>query len=209
MFGIEADASVILRQQKALEAALTTSPQSERTIRRLIRKAVLEARASVARSIRFQNGDPHGTRQAVRSTVYRKVLGGNLNILSRRTAAAPASGTAASATPRTGRGGNRMPRSARTQQILDYAPADRGFILRFVNSGTRQRFAGFRNSESAAASRYAAARSAWESGQGRTGNRGSIAARDFFARYGEQALEAAASRLAAMIEEEMAASISN
>lgn len=84
------------------------------------------------------------------------------------------------------RGGNRVPRSARTQQVLDYGPRDRGFILRFLENGTGQRTAGTRN--------------------GRLGgNRGSISPRHYFSRsvnsHVDTVMEHLAQRIDQRIEE--------
>ena len=203
MFRFEADNAVFIEDQRTLEAALSTNPKTNEALQGLVRKCILEARHSVAMSIKFANGDPRNTRQAVRSTVYRKVFGGNLNILDSK----KKHGKNAYQTPKTNRGhlrgGNRMARSKRTQQILDYAPFDRGFIMRFVDSGTKQRFVGFRNAQKSNSSRYLDTKQRWDAGGGRTGNRGAIAARGFFQRYGERALEIAADKLAALIELEL------
>lgn len=70
-------------------------------------------------------------------------------------------------------------RSPATQRILDYGPLDRGFILRFVNQGTIKRTTGY-------------------------GNRGSIHARNFFGSVGAIKVSEAASRLARLIDAELA-----
>ena len=203
MFRFEYDSAVFIEDQRTLEAAMTKDPKVQKALRGLVRKCVLEARHQVAMSIKFANGDPRNTRQAIRSTVYRKVFGGNLNILDPK----KAHGKNAYQTPKTNRGhkrgGNRMACSPRTQQILDYSGLDREFIMRFVDSGTRQRFVGFRNAQKSNSRRYLETKQRWDAGGNRTGNRGAIAARGFFARYGERALEIAADKLAALIEEEL------
>ena len=80
------------------------------------------------------------------------------------------------------RGGNRVPRSARTQQVLDYGPRDRGFILRFLEGGTGQRTAGTRN--------------------GRLhGNRGSISPRHYFSRSVNSPVDAVMEHLAQRIDQ--------
>lgn len=207
MFSFEADNVVILEEQKALEAALSTNPKTQKALQKLVREVVLEARRRVVNSIKFDNGDPRGTRQAVRSTVYRKILGGNINILNSK----KTHGKNSYRTPKTSRdkkrGGNRMARSPRTQQILDYAPFDREFIMRFVDSGTKQRFVGFRNAMSSNHNRYIQTKERWDAGKTGTGNRGAIAARGFFSRYGERAMEMAAEKLAGLIETELAATL--
>lgn len=209
MFRFEADNTVFIEDQKTLEAALSTNPKTQTALRALVRQCILEARREVAMSIKFANGDPRNTRQAVRSTVYRKVFGGNLNILNSK----KKHGKNAYQTPKKDRGnlrgGNRMKRSRRTQQILDYAPFDREFIMRFVDSGTRQRFVGFRNAMKSNSSRYLETKQRWDADGNHTGNRGAIAARGFFQRYGERAMENAAGKLATLIESELQNTLEN
>ena len=69
-----------------------------------------------------------------------------------------------------------MPRSRRTEDLLTYQGADRGFILRFLNAGTSDR-------------------------ESRIGNRGNISARSFFATSSQQAMEKAAEQLDTLIED--------
>ena len=207
MFSFEADNVVILQEQKALEAALSTKPKTQKALQKLVREVVLEARRKVVNSIQFDNGDPRNTRQAIRTTVYRKILGGNINILNSKKTHGKNSYRTQKTSRGKKRGGNRMARSTRTQQILDYSPFDREFIMRFVDSGTKQRFVGFRNAMSSNHNRYLQAKDRWDAGENRTGNRGAIAARGFFARYGERAMEMAAERLAVLIETELASTL--
>lgn len=186
MFEFEANEAVIVEQQKALEAALSTNPKTEAVLRKIIRKYVLEARKDVVQGIKFNNGDPRGARQAVKTSVYKKVLGANINILNGR----KAHGTNSYEPPRKlrqgQRGGNRVKRGNRTDQVMHYAGPDRGFILRFVNSGTGGREAGTR-------------------GGRLTGNRGSIAARHFFRPLGDRALGTMRDNLERAIEAELEA----
>ena len=87
---------------------------------------------------------------------------------------------------------------------MDYSGLDREFIMRFVDSGTKQRFVVFRNAMSSNHNRYLQTKDRWDAGKTGTGNRGAIAARGFFARYGERAMELAADKLAGLIETELA-----
>lgn len=186
MFGLEVNDAVIVEQQRALEMALSTNPETQKALRRIIRKYVLEARKEVVQGITFKHGDPRGARQAVKTSVYKKVLGANVNILNGR----KAHGTNSYEPPRTlrpgQRGGNRVPRGRRTQQVMSYAGIDRGFILRFVNSGTTDRTAGTR-------------------GGRLTGNRGAISARNFFRPLGDKALGIMRDNLETAIEAELEA----
>jgi hypothetical protein len=89
---------------------------------------------------------------------------------------------------------------------MGYGPLDRGFILRFVNSGTKTRVIGFRNTVKANRSMYERAVTRIHSGEkSRTGNRGSIAARNWFMQSAESALGDAAQMIADLIEIEAAA----
>lgn len=204
MFKWEIDNTVWIEDQRTLEAAMSTDPKVQKMLREFVRKSILEARRAVAMNIKFANGDPRNTRQAINMSVYRKVLGGNINILDSRKKSGGKNAYQAPKPPkRFGRGGNRMARSLRTQQILDYPPFDREFIMRFVDSGTKQRFVGFRNERKANKSRYIDTRQRWAAGGGKTGNRGAIASRGFFSRYGERAMQMAAEKLAQLIETEM------
>ena len=97
-----------------------------------------------------------------------------------------------------GRGGNRRTRSQRTRQIMGYAPLDRGFILRWINDGTP----GARNIEFTPNDRRKVDK--WNK-HPNTGNRGNIAARNFFRGAGERALAQAADNLATLIDTELEA----
>lgn len=160
---------------KKLDRLQAHDSQMEQRITKIIREAIKAARSMVTADAKGAVGnDPRHAYKAVRSMVYKRILGGNISILQKRKAGSGKSGYEPPRTLRPGqRGGNRVPRSARTQQIMDYEGSDRGFILRFLNSGTGQRTAGTRN--------------------GRLhGNRGSIAARNWFPSSGQRAMNAAA-----------------
>ena len=160
---------------KKLDRLQAKDSQMEQRITKIIREAIKAARSMVTQDAKGAVGnDPRHAYKAVRSMVYKRILGGNISILQKRKAGGGKSGYEPPRTLRPGqRGGNRVPRSARTQQMMDYEGSDRGFILRFLNSGTGQRTAGTRN--------------------GRLhGNRGSIAARNWFPSSGQRAMNAAA-----------------
>ena len=184
MFTLDVNDAAMVEQRQVLEQALSTNPKTQKALQQLIHQVILEARAQVVSSIPFQDGDPHQSRRAVRSTVYKKILGGNINILNSR----KAHGTQAYQYQRTlregQRGGNRVKPTIRIIQMQTYAPQDRGFILRFNNDGTNTRQAGTR-------------------GGHLSGNRGSITAKHFFRGYGERALERAAEHLGTLIDTEL------
>ena len=200
------DDTIISNQEKNLRAAMSTDPKMREVIRHHIREALFEARREMISNLKFNNGDPRGSARAIRTVVYQKILGGNINILNGKKAHG---GTSSYEPPRkgsTGRGGNRRRRSAHTQQIMSYPPLDRGFILRFVNSGTKTRVIGFRNSARSNKGRYDKLVTRIHSGDVfRTGNRGAIAPRNWFMQSAESSLGAAAQYIAEMIEIEAAA----
>ena len=186
MFEFEANEAVILEQQRVLEAALSTNPKTQKALQKLINKALSEVRPEVVSRIRNSlNTDPREAARSVRRITYRQILGGDLNIRNKkRKAGQPNSYEPPRKLQPHQRGGNRVPRSQRTNQVMHYGPSDRGWILRIVNSGTTERMAGTRNGRL-------------------SGNRGSIAARDFFRRSAEPALKRAVENLAVMIDNEL------
>ena len=188
MVGFELNDTVILEQQKVLEAALSTNPKTQKALQKLIRKALMDVRSELVSAARSaMSSDPRGAAHGIRTAVYKKILGGNINILNMRKKA----GTPTTyETPRKlqphQRGGNRVPRGKRTDTVMHYGPHDRQWILRFMNSGTSDRMAGTR-------------------GGRLSGNRGSIAARNFFGSAGTSALTKAADNLASLIDSELEA----
>ena len=191
MIGLEINDAVVLEQQQILEKALSTNPKTQKALQKLIRVAIMEARAKVISSEKFKNGDPRGARNAVRTAVYKKVLGANINIYNSRTAHGPTSYEP----PRkgvSGRGGNRRSRSPRTAQIMGYDALDRGFILRWLNSGANDRHINFKEREGRKVDKW--------NKQPNTGNRGSIAARHWFKGAATSALRQATDTLANLID---------
>lgn len=197
--GLIVDKSVFENQMRVLQAAATMDGELGARLRNAVAAEIKAARDRVVKDIRFANGDPRDTAKAVRRIAYKKILGGNINILDRKKASGSQNDYEAPRKLRPGqRGGNRMIRSVRTHDILHYGPLDRGWILRIVNSGTKPRYANGRNGK-------------WS----RSGNktfeklqesgdyfRGSISARNFFGSAGGAAMEKAMANLQTIIEEE-------
>ena len=174
----------IVRQKQELESLLMSNPAMEKKVQGLIRKVLLAARRDVSKSAQDKmKSDPRQAYKAVKSAVYRRILGGNISILNKRKAGkrGPVPPVVHQLETRVNskgnhRGGNRMPRSRRTEDLLTYQGADRGFILRFLNAGTEGR-------------------------ESRIGNRGSISARNFFENSSQKAMEKAAEQLETLIED--------
>lgn len=188
MIGIEVNDAIILEQQKVLEAALSTNPKTQKVLQKLIRKALMDVRPQLVAAARGAMGsDPRGAAQGIRTSVYKKILGGNVNILNmRKKTGSPTSYEPPRKLQPHQRGGNRVPRGKRTDTVMHYGPHDRQWILRFINSGTSERMAGTR-------------------GGRLSGNRGSIAARNFFGSAASSALAKAADNLATLIDTELEA----
>lgn len=203
MIGLDIDNTVVVEQKRVLEAALSSNPKTQQILQRIIRRAILQARAEVVRSIHFKNGDPRGAAQSVRTSVYKKILGGNINIYNSRRA-----GARSTYVPKrhpSYRGGNRRQRNDVTARIMSYGPHDRGFILRWVNAGVTNRTITFttdphrphirRGLYGGDVSKYGKTTN--------TGNRGSLRPRNFFATYGEKALNKAAENISHLIDTEL------
>ena len=186
MIGLEINDAVVLEQQKVLEAALSTNPKTQKTLQKLIRKALMEVRPELVSAARgAMSSDPRGAAQGIRTSVYKKILGGNINILNmRKKAGKPTTYEPPRKLQPHQRGGNRVPRGKRNDTVMHYGPHDRQWILRFINSGTSDRMAGSR-------------------GGRLSGNRGNIAPRNFFRGAGERALAQAADNLANLIDTEL------
>ena len=188
MIGLEVNDAIILEQQKVLEAALSTNPKTQKALQKLIRKALMDVRPELVSAARGTMGsDPRGAAHGIRLSVYKKILGGNVNILNmRKKAGKPTTYEPPRKLQPHQRGGNRVPRGKRTDTVMHYGPHDRQWILRFINSGTSDRMAGSR-------------------GGRLSGNRGSIAAHNFFGSSGSSALTKAADNLATLIDTELEA----
>lgn len=137
---------------------MMSDPNMERAVRKLIRKELQKARTATSKDIHSNlENDPRKTYKAVLHTVYKKVFGGNIKILSKRRRSSPSNYVKPRKLVQGQRGGNRRKVSERTKQLESYGSSDRGFILRFLNAGTDIRDTKY-------------------------GNRGSITARHLFSR---------------------------
>ena len=196
MVSLEVNDAVVLEQKQVLEQALSTNPKTQKALQKLIRTAIIQARAQVVSSEKFKNGDPRGARNAVRTAVYKKILGANINIYNSR----KAHGSTSYEPPRKGvigRGGNRRSRSPRTARIMSYDALDRGFILRWLNSGTNDRHINFKEREGRQVDKW--------NKHPNTGNRGNIAARHWFKTSAQSALVRATDILSNLIDTELEA----
>lgn len=169
------------------------SGDMENRVRKIIQKELKAAETRAEGGVRSAvPNDPREAYKAVRHAVYKRVLGGNLSILNKRKRSGAVAEVSASV-----RG-----RSGKTERTMSYSGEDRGFILRILNSGTRQRFVKILYG------REIARKSVDERPNGRSykggiGNRGAIAPRNFFGRVAQKELNEAAKRIGELIEEEI------
>ena len=195
MVSLEVNDAVVLEQKQVIEQALSTNPKTQKALQKLIRKVIVEARAKVvAAASSAMKNDPRGAARAVRTAVYKQILGANINIYNSR----KAHGSTNYEPPRNPsvRGGNRRTRSPRTSQIMGYDALDRGFILRWINNGTPgERNIKFTPNEHRKVDKW--------NKHPNTGNRGNIAPRNFFRGAGERALVQAVDTLANLIDTEL------
>lgn len=183
--------------EKKIKEIETTNPGFEKRLRGVIRKVLGEARAKLSKDATSglqMKIDPRKAYKAVRYAVYKRLFGGQVNILQSRKAGAmnlyepPKKGL-----PK--RGGNRVLRSKRTTDIMSYQGKDRGFILRFLNQGTGDRAIhqmGNRALQTGSVSILAT--------KSLGGNRGSISARNWFGGASQRELENIAGHLQDIID---------
>ena len=162
---------------KKIKQMRTDDPTFEKRLRGAIREILKDARNALSKDAQSglqMKSDPRHAYKAVRSAVYKRLFGGQVNILqSRKAGSGHLYEPQRKGLPK--RGGNRMKRSERTTQLMSYQGKDRGFILRFLNGGTTDRIS------------YG-------------GNRGSIPARHWFGGASQKQLEIAAKKLQDIID---------
>ena len=183
------------QQIKMLDKLLASDPDMEKAIQKIIREVLLKARGELAADARSglqMDSDPRDAYRAIRTTVYRQLLGGNVNILRKRKAGDPRDMWLPSG--HTGRGGNRRPRSGRTKRLQSYWGYDRGFVLRFLNQGTDDRAIKYLETNKSGKTR-------WVSNASIYGNRGRIKPRNWFGQASLRVLEDEIGVLTSRIEE--------
>ena len=160
---------------------MTTDPTLATNLRKVIRQVLKEARKRLSQDAKnYMKEDPRKAHRAVKFMVYKSMFGGNLSILQKKRGTAGAKyylqrQRKTEQNPHM-RGGNRRGRDMELNRLDYYFGADRGYILRFISSGTVPR-----------TSRY--------------GARGSIRQTDWFGRTSTWQMQTAAEEVAAAINE--------
>lgn len=183
MVHAELNRNVAQNTSEALAVLFVNNPDTRKRIRKIIREELKDAAKRLREDAKYEmDEDPRKAYRAVKSSIYRKILGGNVSILNPRKAGARYQLVRPRKLDQNPRqhGGNRRKRSERTNAIDSYFGKDRAFILRFVNNGTNDR-------------------------QTRYGNRGRISVSgNWFPNMGQKELELAAENLANVVNEELA-----
>ena len=167
------------RLEKMLMQDKMVKKQINFLVKKVMQAALKKTRAETRRKMK---SDPRKAYQAVKMMVYKKIIGGNLNIFAPRKAGESKYAdfhTKSRMTPGQ-RDGNRRKRSEDTIRMDTYMGKDRGFILRWMQRGT-------------------ADRRIQTSKQGETGNRGRLKASLDFPGITERHLQTALDELTAAL----------
>ena len=186
-------------QQHVLKALTAVDGEFHKRLRELIFQELKRVRYDIAEGLKFANGDPRGTRGAVKRYIASKYLGGVVSILDGKASGSRNSYEAPRKLRPGQRGGNRMIRSQRTDDILHYGPDERNFVLRFINSGTNPRYANGRNGKWNKRGNNSTFFKLQEQGDY---YRGSIAPRNFMSTLGKPSMQRALENLSRMVDEE-------
>jgi len=183
-----------------LNAVSLNNRQMERTVNKIVRYAINQSKSYTKNHIRGKiKNDPRSAHSAVKSMVYKRIFGGNISLLSKR----KRSNAVASLPPKThltGRGGNRRTRSKRTEDIMSYWGSDRGFILRFLNNGTKGRYI-HTDTNALVNKRIGRGRTSTSVKRYKTGKRGRIEAGNWFADISFDGMDLASQKIAESIED--------
>lgn len=184
-----------VEQRKELDKLMMSNPNMEKKVQKLIRKVLMEVRRQMGNAAKASmKSDPRQAYKAVKTAVYRQILGGSVSILNKRKSGTRFSAYEPPRKLREGqRGGNRKAMSQRTKDLISYAGADRAFVLRFINSGTQDRVVNFNYRESRKTDKW--------NRHPNTGNRGKILSRNFFGDRSHREMENAAENLTKLIDE--------
>lgn len=190
----------LVQQKQELEALMMSNPAMEKQVQKLIRKVLMAARREVAKAASGKmKADPRKTYKAVKTAVYRRILGGSVSILNKRSV--KFDNYEPPRTLRQGqRGGNRRPRSQRSERMLHYAGDSRAMVLRWLNSGTNGRFIQFTGDPNRARVNRGSQGGSKYGKTINTGRRGNIAPRNFFSSSSHAAMQKAADQLSILID---------
>ena len=191
----------IVKQREELERLMMSNPQMEKQVQKLIRKVLMTARREVSNAASWKmKSDPRKAYKAVKTAVYRRILGGSVSILNKRSVKFDSYEPPRTLKPGQ-RGGNRRPRSQRSDNLLHYAGDSRAFVLRFLNAGTNGRYIQFTGDPNRARVNRGSQGGSKYGKTINTGRRGNIAPRNFFDSSSHSAMRKAAVELQQLIDD--------
>ena len=179
-----------------LQKLKTDNPDFEKRLRGVIRKVLGEARANLRKNAASglqMESDPRHAYKAVRYAVYKRLFGGQVNILNSHKAGTETGYRPARTLTPGQRGGNRRERKSRN--LDKYEGQDRGFILRWLNNGmtkTSPRVIQFTENDRRKVDKW--------NKHPNTGNRGAISARNWFGNASLQELQKVAGEMQELID---------
>lgn len=176
--------------EEEIQRLMTTNPIVAKALNKVIAKTM--ARVGRATSKDIQSIILNDTRQAskaVKYVAYKRIFGGNVSILDRRKASRIRARLVRSRTLREGqRGGNRVPRSKRTEEMDTFFAQDRAFVLRWLDSGANRTDPGAQKRR----------------GNRAPGNRGLLSPIGFFGKFAEENLEKMVDDIEELVLQELA-----
>ena len=182
--------------EEKMKRLRTDNPGFEKRLRDVIRKIMGQARSNLRKDAATglqMESDPRHAYKAVRYAVYKRLFGGQVNILSSRRAGAETGYRPVRTLTPGQRGGNRRVRNSRT--LDKYEGVDRGFILRWLNNGmtkTNPRTIAFTENSNRKVDKW--------NKHPNTGNRGAIQARNWFGNASQNELQAVAGQMQILID---------
>lgn len=191
----------LVKQKQELEALMMSNPAMEKQVQKLIRKVLMAARREVAKAASgSMKADPRKAYKAVKTAVYRRILGGSVSILNKRSVKFDSYEPPRTLRPGQ-RGGNRRPRSQRSDKMLHYAGDSRAMVLRWLNAGTSGRYIQFTGDSNRAKVNRGSQGGSKYGKTINTGKRGNIAPCNFFSSSAHTAMQKAADQLSILIDQ--------
>lgn len=179
---VELNQRLVRQQARAFGELMVGNPDIRKRIRKIIGEELKDAAKRLREDAKYEmKEDPRKAYQAVKTSLYKKILGGNVSILARKKAGTLHPFHKERQIDRTPwqRGGNRRRRTYETERMDSYYGRDRAFILQFLNAGTTLR-------------------------RTRYGDRGQIAPRNWFVNMAPHEMQLAAENIADVIDDELA-----
>lgn len=187
-------------QIKQLHRIMSDDPEFRKRVESAIKEVFRQVRKEVSSAAKTElKSDPRKAYKAVRTSIYRRIIGGQVNILQKLKAGSPGNyQKPLKGLPK--RGGNRWGRSQRTIDLEGYKGTDRGFVLRFLNAGTEDRMIHTYTDPGGSRHNLNSGSTANIKAKAIGGNRGQIVARNWFGSASHKALEGAADQLQELID---------